>query len=188
VLYGRRDRIESLDVPKLRPAPNSSPERLETGTQNHEGIVGAGAAVDYLASLADETPGQSTATRRDRLRAVYNALHDRGRSLLHQLWDGLARIDGVRLFGPPPDAQRTPTLSFVVRDIPSSEVCRALASRGVFASHGDFYATTVARRLGITAQGLVRIGCACYSTEDEIHRVVEGISDLVTGSSIPVTP
>src|SRR5262249_58661281 len=53
VLYGKRDLLQSLDVPKLRPAPDTAPERLETGTQNHEGIVGAAAAVDFLAMLAD---------------------------------------------------------------------------------------------------------------------------------------
>jgi len=58
VLYGRADLLAQLDVPKLDPAPDTTPERLETGTQNHEGIVGAGAAVDFLASLA-ETPGLS---------------------------------------------------------------------------------------------------------------------------------
>ena len=52
VLYGRRERLEALEVPKLEPAPEATPERIETGTQNHEGIVGAAAAVDYLASLA----------------------------------------------------------------------------------------------------------------------------------------
>ena len=40
-LWGRRELLASLDVPKLTPAPNTAPERLETGTQNHEGIAGA---------------------------------------------------------------------------------------------------------------------------------------------------
>ena len=53
VLYGKHDLLAHLDVPKLRPAPDTAPERLETGTQNHEGIVGAAAAVEFLASLAD---------------------------------------------------------------------------------------------------------------------------------------
>src|SRR5215475_5675988 len=57
VLWGKRDIIESLDAPRLEPAPQESPERLETGTQNHEGIVGAAAAVDFIASLA--SPNQS---------------------------------------------------------------------------------------------------------------------------------
>ena len=58
VLFGKNDLLRSLDVPKLRPAPDSAPERLETGTQNHEGIVGTAAAIDFLASLA-EGPGPS---------------------------------------------------------------------------------------------------------------------------------
>jgi cysteine desulfurase family protein (TIGR01976 family) len=181
VLYGRRERIEVLDVAKLEPAPNTSPERMETGTQNHEGIVGAAAAVDYLASLVSAAPGAGPASRRERLRTVFEALHERGVALLERLWEGLCRIDGVRLFGPPPDAPRTPTLSFDVRGIPSSDVSRLLAHRGVFASHGDFYATTVARRLGLAAGGMVRIGCACYSTEEEVDRVVDAVRDIVSG-------
>ena len=49
-----------LDFPKLKPAPDTVPEKLETGTQNHEGIVGAAAAVDYLASLARRPAGASS--------------------------------------------------------------------------------------------------------------------------------
>jgi selenocysteine lyase/cysteine desulfurase len=181
VLFGRRERIEALEVPKLEPAPNLSPERLETGTQNHEGIVGAAAAVDYLASLAGEAPEAEPSHRRDRLTTVFEALHERGVSLLSRLWEGLTRIDGVRLLGPPPDAPRTPTLSFTVGELPSSEVSRLLARKGVFASHGDFYATTVARRLGVAEQGMVRIGCACYSTEEEVDRVLDGVGQIARG-------
>ncbi len=68
ILYGRHELLSSLDFPKLIPAPDSAPERAETGTQNHEGIAGAAAAVDFLASLA---PG---ATRRERLRARVPAI------------------------------------------------------------------------------------------------------------------
>ena len=101
--------------------------------------------------------------------------------LVARLWDGLSRIDGVRLFGPPPDARGRRRFSFTVGDLPSVEVSRRLAGLGIFASHGDFYATTVARRLGVAAQGLVRIGCACYSTEEEIDRVVDGIRVISKG-------
>ena len=53
VMFGRRDRFAKVDFPKLIPAPDTPPEMAETGTLNHEGIVGAGAAVDFLASLAE---------------------------------------------------------------------------------------------------------------------------------------
>jgi cysteine desulfurase family protein (TIGR01976 family) len=175
VLYGKRERLEALEVAKLEPAPETVPERLETGTQNHEGIVGASAAVDYLASLVAEPAGAEPLTRRDRLRAVFAALHERGSALRTQLWEGLSSTDGVRLFGPPPDARHTPTLSFTVATCPADEVSRRLADRGIFASHGNFYAMTVARRLGVIHEGLVRIGCACYTTDQEIARVVDGV-------------
>ena len=67
------------------------------------------------------------------------------------------------------------------RSASSSEleaVAGALAARGVFASHGDFYATTVVERLGLGEEGLVRAGCACYTTEDEIDRLIEAIREL----------
>jgi selenocysteine lyase/cysteine desulfurase len=172
VLWGRRELLERLDVPKLEPAPEESPGRIETGTQNHEGIVGAAAAVAFLASLA---PGTS---RRARLAAAFADLHARGQALVEQLWTGLAAIDGVRLYGPPPARPRTPTVAFTVAALPSEAVARALAERGVFVSHGDFYATTVVRRLGLADEGLVRAGCACYTTADEVTRLVQGVAEI----------
>jgi cysteine desulfurase family protein (TIGR01976 family) len=180
ILYGKRERLAALEVAKLEPAPDHVPDRLETGTQNHEGIVGAAAAVDYLATLAEDPSAGEVPSRRQRLLATLDVLHERGEDLLFRLWEGLGEVRGVRLFGPPPDAARTPTLSFNMADRPAEEVARWLADRGIFASHGDFYAATVARRLGVGREGLVRIGCACYSTEEEIDRVIEGVRDLAS--------
>ena len=169
VLYGAYDLLERLDVPKLEPAPDEAPERLETGTQNHEGIVGAAAAVDYLASLAQGS------SRRERLKNTFTALHERGKALLSRMWEGLHAIEGVSLFGPDPAEPRTPTISFIVKNIPSIEVTKALARRGIFTSHGDFYAATVTQRLGKSEEGLVRAGCACYSSPEEVERLIEGV-------------
>ena len=181
VLYGRRERLEALDVPKLEPAPDTTPERLENGTQNHEGIVGAAAAVDYLASLAREKDGAGPGDRRGKLRAVFETFHERGSQLFKQLWDELGELKGVKLFGPLPGTPRTPTLAFTVKDKPAVEVSRRLADRGIFASHGDFYATTVARRLGLADSGFVRIGCACYTTDEEANRVIESVRAIAAG-------
>lgn len=173
VLFGRRGLIETLDVPKLEPAPDTAPERLETGTQNHEGIVGAAAAVEFLASLAG-----SGLPRREALVRVFEELHRRGQTLVTRLYEGLAAIPGVTVYGPPPDAPRTPTIAFVVRDRTSNEVARELASRGLFLSNGDFYATTVVRRLGHAEDGLVRAGCACYTSGQEVERLVAAVAEI----------
>jgi len=172
LLYGKRDAVAALDVPKLVPAPDEVPERMETGTQNHEGIVGTGAAIGFLASLGDGP------TRRARLASAMTALHARGDALVARMWEGLRAIDGVQCYGPPPGTPRTPTISFAVRDVPSEAVVVALVERGVFASHGDFYAATVVERLGHAADGVVRAGCACYTTEDEVDRLVDGVREI----------
>lgn len=171
ILFCREEVLQRLDLPKLAPAPETAPERLETGTQNHEGIVGAAAAVDFLASLGVGT------TRRARLVSSFADLHGRGQGLLQRLWAGLSGINGVTLYGPAPATPRTPTLAFTVAGTPADAVARQLANQGVFVSSGDFYATTVVQRLGLK-EGLVRAGCACYTTEEEVDRLIDGVQEI----------
>src|SRR5207248_2372657 len=103
-------------------------------------------------------------TRRQRLATALERLDERGTDLFKLLWNGLAEIAGVQLYGPTPDKPRTPTLSFTIEKIASTRVAQELAKRGIFVSHGDFYAATIVERLGLTGEGLVRAGCACYTT------------------------
>ncbi len=170
ILYGRKELLEAADFPKLKPAPDNSCERAETGTQSHESIVGAAAAVDFIAKLG------TGANRRERIADAFERMHLQDRDLVEKLWNGLAGIDGVRLYGPPPNADRTSLVSFTVRDEPSSELAKALAAEGVFMSHGDFYAATVVERLGVEEQGLARAGCSVYTTAEEIERLINGVA------------
>jgi cysteine desulfurase family protein (TIGR01976 family) len=173
VLWGRRELLESLEVSKLEPASDAAPERIETGTLNHEGIVGTGAAVDFLASLAG-----AGGERRASLAQTFAALHARGEALFRKMWEGLGAIPGVKLYGPPPGAPRTPTVAFALAGRDSGDVAAALAKRGVFVTHGDFYATTLVKRLGHATDGLVRAGCACYTTAEEVDRLVTGVREI----------
>ena len=175
VLYGRRDLLASLDFPKLAPAPDDTPERAETGTQNHEGIAGAAAAVDFLASLSPRE------TRRASLNSAFSTLRERGDELVRQLWNGLREIEGVDLFGPSPREPRTPTVALTIAGVSSTDVARRLAEKAVFVSNGDFYAATVVERLGLRSDGLVRAGCACYTTDDEIERLIDGVRVIARG-------
>jgi cysteine desulfurase family protein (TIGR01976 family) len=172
VLYGRRDRMKSLDLPKLEPAPESVPERLETGTLNHEGIAGARAAVDWLASLAEG------GSRRERLARLYATQHDRERALFGRLWSGLGVIRGVTRYGPAPSRPRTGTVSVSIAGVRAQDAAVALAGEGIFASSGDFYASTVVERLGFARDGLLRVGLSIYSTADEVERVLAGVEKI----------
>ena len=171
ILYGRRDLLEALDFPKLIPSPNSAPERAETGTQNHEGIAGAAAAVNFIASLA------AAPTRRESLGLAFRQLHERGKVLIGRLWNGLQQISRLRLYGPSPDKARTPTIAFTINEMSSTQVAKRLAERGLFLSDGDFYAMTVIERLG--QAGVVRAGCACYTTDEEVERLLAAVRALL---------
>jgi len=174
VLFAKRAHFEQIDFPKLVPAPDYAPENAETGTQNQEGMVGAGAAVEFLATLG----GQSE--RRESLRSAFHEMHTRNSVLFNRLWNALSSMPRVTLYGPPPDAQRTPTLSFTIEGCTSTDAARRLAAKGLFLSHGDFYAYTIVQRLGLEPEGLIRAGCACYTTEEEIDRLIEGVREIST--------
>ena len=156
-------------MPSMR--QSSSPRRprrrtaSETGTQNHEGIVGAGAAVRWLGSLSPTFPGL-----RAQLTSTYAALHEREAVLFERLWNGIGAIPGVTRYGPLPGTARTATLAFTLADHPARDVAIQLAAEGCFVSHGDYYATTIARRLGVAEHGMVRIGAACYTTMEDRSR------------------
>ena len=175
ILYGRHELLAELDVAKLAPAPAQAPDRWETGTLNFEALAGTTAAIDFLSSLGDKSVAGGS--RRDRLASAYHTLHERSVLLLEQLWNGLASIRGVQLYGPPPsDGPRAPTVAFTVNGVDSRVVATRLAAeQGVFAPNGNFYAATAAERMGVSASGWLRAGCACYTTADEVERLVGGV-------------
>jgi cysteine desulfurase family protein (TIGR01976 family) len=174
ILFGRKELLESIDFPKLKPAPDNSCERVETGTQNHEAILGAVAAVNFIASLG------AGETRRERLAEAFVKMHARDRELVKTLWNGLAAIDGVRLYGPKPDTERTALVSFTIDGTPSRKASAFLSDKGLFLSHGDFYAATVVERLGVAEQGLLRAGCSVYTTVEEVERLISGVRAFVS--------
>jgi cysteine desulfurase family protein (TIGR01976 family) len=172
VLWGRHELLEALDAPRLMPAADTAPEKLETGTLSHEAIVGTDAAIRFIAGLA------SAPTRRLSLERAYGALHERGQSLFARLWEGLVELRRVQLYGPPPGGPRTPTLAFHIDGSVAEQVGRTLADRALFLSTGDFYATTAIERLGRQPHGVLRAGCAAYTTEQEIDRLIAAVERI----------
>jgi cysteine desulfurase family protein (TIGR01976 family) len=172
VLFGKQSLLQEIDFPRLVPAPDYAPENAETGTQNQEGMVGTAAAIDFLTNLSEH------GARRDRLRHVFDEMHARNAILFDHLWNGLKSIRRVRVYGPGPEKPRTPTVSFTIDGVESTVAARRLAEKGLFLSHGDFYAATVVKRLGLEPEGLIRVGCACYSTMEEIERLLEAVEEI----------
>jgi selenocysteine lyase/cysteine desulfurase len=72
-------------------------------------------------------------------------------------------------------------VSFTLQGQSTDDIATSLARRGVFVSNGDFYAATIAERYGVGAGGFVRAGCSCYTSEEEIDRLIEGVRDIAAG-------
>jgi cysteine desulfurase family protein (TIGR01976 family) len=177
ILAARRSLLGSLVPYKLVPASDDVPDRWETGTQNHEGLAGLVAAVDYLAGLA----GAAGTPRRDRLAASFGAIAAHERTLADRFLDGVAGLPHVRLWGIPDRArldERTPTFAIRVGDRHPAETAKALAARGIFVWDGDYYAREIMIRLGLLdSGGAVRIGFCHYHTVSEVDRVLAALSE-----------
>jgi selenocysteine lyase/cysteine desulfurase len=84
----------------------------------------------------------------------------------------------VKLYGPSPDSARTPTLAFTIDGYTSTDAAGRLSEKGLFLSHGDFYAYTIVERLGLHPEGFIRAGCGIYTTEEEIDRLIDAVGQL----------
>jgi selenocysteine lyase/cysteine desulfurase len=96
--------------------------------------------------------------------------------LFDRLLAGLRSIDGVTVYGAP--ARRTPTALFSVDAVPSEEVYRALADRGVNAPASSFYAIEASRWMGLGDTGAVRAGLAPYTTAAEVDRLLTAVAEV----------
>ncbi|MGH3146344.1 MAG: cysteine desulfurase-like protein [Rubrobacter sp.] len=170
----RRDLLEEMGVYRLEPAPDYAPDRLETGTQNHEGIAGVKGALDFISSLG------SGSSLRERFVGAMQAIEKHETALSEDFRAALGEIPGVRLYAAPDGVRKTPTIAFRVEGHKPDEVCEHALKEGFFIAAGDFYASTLAERLGIVdSGGFVRAGLASYNTAEEVEGFVESLERFV---------
>jgi cysteine desulfurase family protein (TIGR01976 family) len=182
VIAVRRELLETWTPYRLRPAPDTAPERWETGTQNHEGLAGMTAAIEYLADIG-RTYGEPTdTTRRAAIEAAFGTIEEHERELAERFLDGLEDLPHVRLWGiehPSRLDERTPTFAVRVAEQEPLTTAAELARRGIYVWDGHYYAITVMERLGLLdTGGAVRIGFCHYHSTDEVDRVLEALAEL----------
>lgn len=180
--WGRRELLEGLQPYKLRPAPDDLPGRWMTGTQNHEGIAGTAAAIDYLADLGRHVAAETALDRRAALDRAFESIVAYERELGRRLIDGLGAIDGVTVHGitdPERMAERVPTVAFTHRDVDPATVAKRLAEQGVFVWSGHSYALPLTEAVGLEPGGVVRIGLLHYNTAEEIDRLLGSLPGIL---------
>jgi len=185
MLYGKRQWLADLPAYKVRPAPQDSPGRWMTGTQNHEGIAGVLAAIDYLADLGRAVQGPSdrgpALGRRAALEAAYQAISAYEQQLGSFMIQELLKIPGIKVYGitdPARADERVPTVSFTHARHTAQSVAEFLGERGIFVWQGNFYALPLTERLGLEPHGLVRVGLLHYNTRAEVERLLAALREL----------
>lgn len=185
MLYGKREHLQRLHAYRVRPAGDVPPGKWETGTKNHEGLAGVGAAIDYIADLgvrygnaADDAP------RREKLRAAWQVVEPYEQHLSKTLIDGLESIPGLRIYGITNRNElnrRVATVSVRKEGTTPLQLATALAAERIFAWDGNFYALSISERLGVEGHGgFLRLGLAHYNTVEEIEHCVR-VLDSVKG-------
>ena len=182
-LYGKREHLLRFSPYKVRPAPDSLPDRWETGTQVQELIAGIGAAVDYLAELGKRCD-PTVKDRRAALLAAYRVTRQHEMALLSQLIPGLLAIPGLRFFGitdPKRFNERCSTVSVRLANHTPTQAATFLGDRGIFTWDGNYYALSLAERLGVQETGgFLRIGLVHYNTAAEVDRLLATLRELAT--------
>src|SRR3954447_7798879 len=160
--------LETLWPDKLVPSTDDVPDRFELGTPAFAQLAGVTAAVDWIATHG------AGATRRERVLHGAAQIETQEAWVFDRLLGGLAARDDVRLVGAP--SRRTPTVAFTVDGRSPQEVAKRLGDKGIALWAGNYYAVELTRRLDLDATGgAVRVGVVCYTTDDEVDRLLEAL-------------
>jgi cysteine desulfurase / selenocysteine lyase len=171
VLYVRRDRFEDLGLGNVGGGmvavhteegfePLEAPLRYEAGTPNIEGVIGLGAAVDYLKGI-----GMANV-----------AAHSR--ALAEQLMRGLAELDRASVLGR--SARERVALATVSLPVPAmrqQDIARLLAdAHGIFVSGGYHCAHVLHHRLRL--DGTLRASAQVYNDSSDIEAFLAALREL----------
>lgn len=150
--------LERWTPRRVRPAPDTGPERWQTGTAAFESIAGIGAALDHIADVG------------------MDAITAHERDLAARFLDGLRTLDHVRLHGPSDVEGRTPTFAVTIEGHTPDAVARSLAADGIYAWAGHYYAVEPMRRLDLLHRGgALRLGFVHYHRHDDVDRVLAAL-------------
>jgi cysteine desulfurase/selenocysteine lyase len=164
VLYGRETLLDAmppyqgggdmiLEVSFDGTIYNELPYKFEAGTPNISGVIGLGAAIDYLLSVGMANIAQ----------------HEE--QLLEYMTDKLKQVEGMRLFGTA--KHKASVQSFLVDDIHSHDLGTILDHQGVAIRTGHHCAMPVMKFFGIS--GTARASLALYNNREDIDRLVETV-------------
>ena len=166
-LYGRRSLLEAMppyqgggdmisSVTFERTTYNEVPHKFEAGTPHIAGVVGLGAAVDFIESVG------------------FSAIAEHERQLLAYATAALEAVPGLRLIGTAPE--KASILSFVLDGVHAHDIGTVVDTQGVAIRTGHHCTQPVMERFGVPATA--RASLAMYNTTTEIDQLVTALATV----------
>jgi cysteine desulfurase/selenocysteine lyase len=167
-LYGKAAHLASMppwqggghmirDVRFEKTVYQEAPEKFEAGTPDISGVVGLGAAIDYL------------------FRVGIPAIAAYEHALLEYATRALSTVPGLRLIGTA--AQKASVLSFVLEGVSNESVAKHLDHQGIAVRAGHHCAQPAQRHFGL--ESTVRPSLAFYNTRAEVNVLVSALKQLI---------
>ena len=167
VLYGKReilnkmtpflmggDMIEYVYEQETTYAP--LPNKFEAGTQNVEGVVGLGAAIDYIQNLG------------------YDKMQELENDVLAYARQELSKLDFLTLYMTPNEKNHSSVISFNIKGVHPHDVASILDSEGVCVRSGNHCAQPLMRFLGIDST--CRASFYFYNTKEDVDRLIHALN------------
>ncbi|MCA1962505.1 MAG: cysteine desulfurase [Prosthecobacter sp.] len=170
VLYGRAEVLanmppwhgggEMIDSVTLEGSTyKQAPARFEAGTPDIAGVIGLGAAIDYLEGIGIEV------------------IHAHGQELIQATLQKLQTVPGLRVLGPPPPVQRGSLAAFSLACAHPHDLVEYANTKGLALRGGHHCTQPLMRRFGVV--GTSRASFYLYNTHAEADRLVEVLHQAV---------
>ena len=167
VLYGKKeklnkmtpflmggDMIEYVHEQETTFAP--LPNKFEAGTQNVEGVIGLGAAIDYIENIG------------------YDKIQEIEKELTQYAREELSKLDYLELYLTPNTENHSAVISFNIKGVHPHDVASILDSEGVCVRSGNHCAQPLMRFLGIDST--CRASFYIYNTKDDVNKLVQALN------------
>jgi len=136
------------------------PQKLEAGTPNIAGVIGLGAAIDYLVEVG------------------MGSIQKHEKDLLKYAQEKLGEIEDLKIIGPSSIEDRSGLISFVIEGLHPHDIASVLSSQGVCVRAGRHCTIPLHKRLGIPAS--TRASFYLYNSNEDVDSLVAGIKKAIS--------
>ena len=152
--------VNDISYKKIKLKP--SPKKFEAGTPNIAGVIGMGAAINYIQNIGRDV------------------IHEHEQELLRYAHEKLRSINGLKILGN--SKKKVGVISFIIKNIGVHDISSFLDKNNIAIRSGHHCAKPLMRHLKV--QGTARISFGIYNDKSEIDIVVELLKKIVKENNV----